>query len=678
MPEMTITGTPNRVLGDEALHTEEAAAEGDLNGLVVDVEITDWPTPTRQARGRVIEILGYPDDFGVDVEIMIRKHHLPHVFPDRVLEEARGVARLDPVEVARRRSFRELPIVTIDGETARDFDDAVLVRETEDGYELQVHIADVAQYVTPGSALDLEARLRGTSVYFPDRAVPMLPQELSTNICSLRPEEERLVLSCIMQMDGAGEIFSYEVVEGVIRSARRMTYTQVHAIISGDQATRSEFHDLVPEFERMYTLARILNKKRERRGSIDFDLPEPVIEFNQQGHMESIVRSARTWANRLIEEFMLSANECVASWLEGLEVPSLYRIHEKPEPRRVIEFEEIAAAFGYSLGIGALPVKRVQFKSERREFRAHNERNRHSSVKSGPRTHEIPQEIAVTPRMYQRLAEKISGTPEERILAHLMLRSLKQARYSEKNEGHFALAAPTYTHFTSPIRRYPDLIVHRIAKALLRSGVPGDTSAHKRKRKDEPFAPISEEELAAIGKESSDAERRAAEAERELIEWKKVKFMEDRIGEDFAAMVMNPTRYGLFIELDELFIEGLVPIDSLGASSRDGDHFTFRENTREIIGVRTGKRYSVGNRVRVVLDRVDAVERRLQFSILEEASPARSGSKGKQKKEAKASGKAQADKPSSRKASKHGPAKPKDGKRKGGKVSAKKHKGKRR
>ena len=438
---------------------------------MVDVEITDWPTPSRPARGRVIEVLGREDDFGVDVEIVIRKHHLPHVFPPNVLDEARAAAWLDPEEVARRRDFRQLPIITIDGETAKDFDDAVYVRQyggAEGTWELQVHIADVAQYVTPGSALDLEARLRGTSVYFPDRAVPMLPQELSSDICSLRPGEDRLVLSCIMLIDPDGEIRSYEVIPGVIRSASRMTYTQVHAVIDGDLQAREEFAPLVPDLERMYELARLLHRKRQRRGSIDFDLPEPVIEFDSQGAMQSIVRSERSWANRLIEEFMLSANECVASWLENLGVPSLYRIHEKPEPRRVADFETVAATFGYSLGLGPLPVKRVTMKSERRE-----QRGRAAGRGHQPRQYEIAEDIAVTPRMYQQLALKIAGKPEERILAHLMLRSLRQARYSEKNEGHFALAAPCYTHFTSPIRRYPDLIVHRIAKAILASGESG-------------------------------------------------------------------------------------------------------------------------------------------------------------------------------------------------------------
>ena len=632
--------TPHRVLGREAQRARHhlASDHANLEGLVVDVEITDWPTASRAARGRVIEVLGAEDDFGVDVEMVIRKHHLPRVFPDAVLAEAREVARFDPDVAARRRDLRNLPIVTIDGETARDFDDAVLVRRGEDGvWELQVHIADVAQYVRPGTALDLEARLRGTSVYFPDRAIPMLPQELSTDICSLRPDEDRLVLSCLMRIDPQGEILGYEVCEGVIRSARRMTYTQVHEILEGDEALRAEFAPLVPEFERMLDLARILNRKRDRRGSIDFDLPEPLIEFDEFGAMKAVTRAERNWAHRLIEEFMLSANECVASWLENLGVPSLYRIHEKPEPRRVVEFEEIAAAFGYSLGVGNLPVRTFRMKSERREQRRGGRE---------ARSYEVPEEIAITPRMYQKLTEKIAGKPEERILSYLMLRSLKQARYSEKNEGHFALAAPCYTHFTSPIRRYPDLIVHRIAKELLMGEVSGhgvlaekpeagswkgeaggrklDVNGKQEGAKREPLdaqSPIAEGELAAIARESSESERRAADAERELVDWKKIKFMRDRVGESFSGMILNATKYGLFVELDDLFVEGLVPLGSLGLF--DGDRYTYRENTRQIIGEHGGRKFSVGERVRVVLDRVDAVEKRLQFSILEEEAGSR-------------------------------------------------------
>ena len=630
IPEIAEGTTAHRVLGSEAIAGE---VHNSLEGLVVDVEITSWPTPTRPPVGRVIEVLGDPDDFGVDVEMMIRKHQLPRVFPDKVLAEARAVAYLDEAEANNRRDFSELPIVTIDGETARDFDDAVLVTERAGGYELQVHIADVSEYVRAGTDLDLEARLRGTSVYFPDRAIPMLPHELSTNICSLRPAEDRLVLSCIMQLDSEGRIESYEIVEGVIRSAARMTYTEVHAILEGDIETRTRYAAMVPSFERMRKLAGLMNKRREERGSIDFDLPEPVIEFDEQGQMRGVTKSERTWANRLIEEFMLAANECVATWLEDLGVPSLYRIHEKPEPRRVVQFEELAAAFGYSLGLGALPVKRIQTRGDRRD-----------AQRSGRnvRTHEVPEDIPVTPRMYQKLAAKIEGKPEERILSYLMLRSLKQARYSEINEGHFALAAPSYTHFTSPIRRYPDLIVHRISKTLLREGVLGEgviaygrhsspwthpneggppkekagpSTAPRSAQDDRALIepPIPEAELAQIAEETSLTERRAAEAERELVEWKKVRFMQDRVGEEFAALVLNPAKHGLFVELTDLFVEGLVPIDSL----RD-DRYTWRENTHEIIGERNGRRFRAGDRVQVILDRILAQERRLQFSIVEE------------------------------------------------------------
>ena len=636
LPPAPAAATAHRVLGSEA---EAAGAFDDLEGLVVDVEITSWPTPTRPPVGRVVEVLGSPDGFGVDVEIMIRKHQLPHIFPDNVLAEARRVAHLDEAEVSQRRDFRDLQIVTIDGETARDFDDAVLVTDRNDGgYELQVHIADVAEYVRPATDLDLEARLRGTSVYFPDRAIPMLPQELSTNICSLRPGEDRLVLSCLMQLDASGRIESYEVVEGVIRSAARMTYTKVHKILEGDAETRTRYTALVPGFERMHRLALLMNKLRSERGSIDFDLPEPVIQFNEAGQMSGVTKSERTWANRLIEEFMLAANESVATWLEDLGVPSLYRIHEKPEARRVVQFEELAAAFGHSLGLGALPVKKILTRGDRRD-----------AQRSGrnPRQHEIPEDIPVTPRMYQKLAARIEGKPEERILSYLMLRSLRQARYSEINEGHFALAAPSYTHFTSPIRRYPDLIVHRIAKSLLREGISGEgqvaTGRHNspwthpneglslnrvphprravvfaaRAGSDTPIEPpIPEAELAQIAEETSQTERRAAEAERELVEWKKVKFMEDRVGEEFGALVLNPTKYGLFVELTDLFVEGLVPIDSL----RD-DRYTWRENTHEIIGERTSRRFRAGDRVQVILDRILVQERRLQFSIVEEGIP---------------------------------------------------------
>jgi ribonuclease R len=653
----------DRVLGDEAaLHSEW----NDLEGVVVDVEITDWPTPTQNPRGRVFEILGRQDDFGVDVEIIIRKFHLPHHFPAATLEEAQNISTVIPAqELRHRRDFRALPIVTIDGETARDFDDAVTVHRHDNGnFELQVHIADVGQYVRPGSALDQEAQLRGTSVYFPDRAVPMLPLELSTDICSLRPHLDRLVLSCVMQIDPQGEILGYELCEGVIRSAERMTYTAVNDVLEGDAAARQRYASLVLTFELMRDLATILNRKRQRRGSIDFDLPEPVIEFDELGLMKSITRSERNIAHRLIEEFMLSANECVAQYLESKRVASLYRVHEKPDAKRVYDFEVIAATFGYSLGVGPLPIQRVQFKSDHRAARGTGKQ---------ARTIEVPKDVHITPRMYQKLAAKIAGKPEERILSYLMLRSLKQARYSEENLGHFALAAPSYTHFTSPIRRYPDLIVHRILKQVLRdspekhdgeipigvfpvldsnAGVSPakleraanpeveaapspwskrrDHTAHRHGL--EPLGgPIAIDELQNIAEESSLSERRADEAERELMEWKKVKFMQDRVGEDFDGLITSVTKFGFFVELTDLFIEGLIPLNTL-----TDDYYTYRENTRQIIGQRTRKTYSLGQRIRVLVDRIDPVEKKIQFAILEEAptkpAPKPSSKKSKRKR----------------------------------------------
>jgi ribonuclease R len=617
----------HRVIGKEARRRQHS----DLEGMIVDVEIIQWPSGTQNARGKVIEVLGYEDDFGVDVEIVIRKHHIPHAFPAEVLGEAESFSPvLHRDEVARRRDYRYLPIVTIDGETARDFDDAVLVRKVANGnYELHVHIADVAHYVTEGSSIDAEAHLRGTSVYFPDRAVPMLPLELSTDLCSLRPQVERLVLSCVMEIDHAGEIVGYEINEGVIRSAARMTYNQVQAILDGDRNTREQYAGLAGEFQRMEELAKILNRKRVKRGSIDFDMPEPVIDFDEAGMMQGVSRSERKFSHRIIEEFMLAANECVAGYLESRDIASLYRIHEKPDAKKVYDFELLAAAFGYSLGVGALPIKRFQTRGERRA--------RHRSGRN-PREHEIPEDVHITPRMYQKLTHKIAGKPEERILSYLMLRSLKQARYSEVNEGHFALAAPTYTHFTSPIRRYPDLIVHRILKQVITEADSQNETESGRPRRDvlqlnEEASPWSKrrkpsdshkqtqhlteiiplDELHDIAVDSSTTERRADDAERELIEWKKIKFMEDRVGEDFSALIVSVTKYGLFVELDDLFIEGLVPIGTL-----TDDRYTYRENTREIVGERSGRKYAIGDRVRVLLDRIDRVQRKLQFAIWEE------------------------------------------------------------
>ena len=584
----------------------------DLDGMIVNVEVLEFPEYDEHGVGRVIEILGHKDDFGVDVEIMIRKHHLPHEFPPEVLDQARSIpTEISAAELAKRRDFRKLDIVTIDGETARDFDDAVWVEKLPNGhFALQVHIADVSHYVTPGTPIDHEALLRGTSVYFPDRAVPMLPVELSTDICSLRPQQERLVLSALLEIDRQGDTIAQEFVSGVIRSAERMTYTNVFRVLEGDPAMRDCYAALTDRFELMRELALILNRKRTRRGSIDFDMPETNIELDMSGQMIGVTRTERNIAHRIIEEFMLAANEAVAGHFESAGIPALYRIHENPDPKRVMEFEEIAAHFGYSLGIGAIPVKRFPVIDRRRDGR----KVRQDVI--------IPRaDMNLGSRNYQRLIAKIAGKPEERILSYLMLRSLKQARYSNVNEGHFALAAPAYTHFSSPIRRYPDLIVHRLLRYLLENG---DLSAWQPcgswiAERDSPSIRaalpglLSDSRLRQLGDDTSFTERRAAEAERELIEWKKVRFMEDRVGDEFDALIISTTKYGFFVELTELFVEGLVPMETL-----PGDRFRYHENGRKIIGERTRKTYSIGDEVRVRLDRADTIERKLQFALAEQ------------------------------------------------------------
>jgi len=557
----------------------KVSSVAELEGMIVNVELLDY----EELVGRVIEILGRPGDFGVDVEVVIRKHHLPHRFPPEAAEQAAAIPHsIDARELAGRRDFRHMPVVTIDGETARDFDDAVWVDPLPNGhFALHVHIADVSHYVPMGSPIDLEARMRGTSVYFPDRAVPMLPYELSTDICSLNPAVDRLAVSALLEIDRQGEIAAQEFTRSAIRSAARMTYTDVHKLLEGDAALRERYTPLVERFETMRELALILNRKRVRRGSIDFDLPEPLIEFDQWGAMTGITRAPRNIAHRIIEEFMLAANEAVASHLENSAPASIYRIHEKPDPKRVMEFEEVAAHFGYSLGIGAIPVKKFGMTDRHRDGT-----KRHREIvlaDSG---------MNISSRHYQKLVAKIEGKPEERILSYLMLRSLKQARYSTENVGHFALAAPTYTHFTSPIRRYPDLLVHRLLTGLL----------------------LPESELSSMAEECSQSERRAADAERELVEWKKVQFMAERVGEEFDALIISTARYGLFVELADLFIEGLVPIDSL-----PGDEYSYHENVRKVVGKRTRREFSIGDRVRVILERVDDVERKLQFSLVEPA-----------------------------------------------------------
>lgn len=569
----------------------------ELEGAAVNVELTRFPRAGLAPVGRVVEVLGRPGDAGVDVEIIVRKHQLPHVFPPEVREQARTIAPVVPTEALEgRRDFRSLPIVTIDGETARDFDDAVYVRRLADGYELQVHIADVAHYVPRGSPLDQEARLRGTSVYFPDRAIPMLPEELSNGICSLRPGEDRLVMSVLMHLDSRGQVRHVEFTPGVIRSAARMTYTAVDRILEGDPEALAQYRDLVDGFRLMKELALILYERRRQRGAIDFDLPEPVIEFDELGRILTIGRSQRTMANRIIEEFMLAANERVAAYLTRRGVPMLHRVHEPPDPARVLEFEELAQAFGYSLGVPGA-VERVLSVRHGRTEAARGSRQRGRR----PRALQVglPASFEVRPQHYQRLVEKIAGRPEERILSYLMLRSLKQARYAAEPLGHFALATQTYTHFTSPIRRYPDLVVHRILKWAL---------AHP----DQPpeAAPYHLPELQEIASESSEAERRADEAERELTDWKTAQFMEQHLGEEYEALIVSVQKFGFFVELFEVFVEGLVPVTRLEALY--GERFVWREADHALVS--RSHRFRLGQRLRVRAERIDPFVRRVEFA----------------------------------------------------------------
>jgi ribonuclease R len=602
----------------------------ELDGAVVNVEITRYPKGGLGPVGRVIEILGRPGEIGVDVEIMIRKHHLPHEFPSAALDEAgatpQSVAESD---LHGRRDFRHLPIVTIDGETARDFDDAVHVARLPGGhYELQVHIADVAHYVRRASPLDREARLRGTSVYFPNRAVPMLPEALSNGICSLNPQVDRLVMSAVMEMDAEGKMLRADFTPGVIRSAERMTYTNVNKVLEGDAAMTQRYARLADLFRLMKELALVLNRRRVGRGSIDFDLPEPVIEFDSSGRMQSIVRSERNIAHRLIEEFMLAANEAVAQYLEGRAIASLHRVHEKPDPKKVIEFEELAHAFGYSLGVHDITERRVAVRHGHVQPPARASRAKHGRMRPMSVTLPASDEIEIRPQHYQRLTAKIAGKPEERILSYLMLRSLKQARYAADPLGHFALAADEYTHFTSPIRRYPDLIVHRALKWALENPsvapvrAPAPASAQSAKHETvATLGPYRRVELEEIASESSEAERRADSAERELMDWKTAQFMESHLGEEYDALIISVQKFGFFVELIDIFVEGLVSIDRLEEFT--GQRCIYRERDHAIVtephrGSRSRARreFRLGDRVRVRADRIDPLRHRVEFALL--------------------------------------------------------------
>jgi len=615
----------------------------ELDGAVVNVELTRYPRGGAAPTGRVIEILGRPGDLGVDTEMIIRKHHLPHVFPTEVMSEAgHHAVPVSEADRTAREDFRHLPIVTIDGETARDFDDAVYVERRSTGtWHLQVHIADVAHYVRTASTLDNEARLRGTSVYFPDRAVPMLPEALSNGICSLKPQEDRLVMTVLMDFDAHGNMKSSRMTSGVIRSAERMTYTNVNKVIEGDAEMTRRYAMLSPHFHNMKELALLLNARRNEKGSIDFDLPEPVIEFDEQQRMIRITRSERNIAHRLIEEFMLAANRAVATYLLQRGIASLHRVHEKPDVRKVLEFEELARAFGYSLGVEDLHQREIPVRHGRVPAPAKAGRpDSYGHGRERAMRVALPgSEMRITPQHYQRLIGKIVDKPEERILSYLMLRSLKQARYAAESLGHFALGFDEYTHFTSPIRRYPDLIVHRILKWALEHPSPAPPSA-----KNSVAAPSGSEaalyslgSLDEIASESSEAERRADGAERELMDWKTAQFMEEHLGEEYEGLIISVQKFGCFVELFEVFVEGLIPINAFEEAAdarcvyRERDHAIVAmrgasEGRHVAKGAKSGRgaklkelAWHLGDRVRVRADRIDPMRHRVEFALVGEA-----------------------------------------------------------
>jgi ribonuclease R len=606
-----------------------------LDGAVVNVELLHYPRGGAAPVGRVIEILGRPGDLGVDTEIIIRKHHVPHTFMPEVLQDAARLALpLTEADRVGRGDFRDLPIVTIDGETARDFDDAVYVERREDGgWLLQVHIADVAHYVRPESPLDREARLRGNSVYFIDRAVPMLPESLSNGMCSLNPREERLVMSAIMHFDAAGQMTNSSMVPGVIRSAERMTYTNVNKVLNGDPEMTARYAHLNHHFRGMKGLALLLNARRQENGSIDFDLPERVIEFDDQQRMTGVSRSERNIAHRIIEEFMLAANRAVAHYLIERGIKSLHRVHEKPDARKVLEFEEIARAFGYSLGVADLHQREVTVRHGKVPAPARSGRpDSYGKGRERQQRVALPgTEIDITPQHYQTLIEKISGKPEERILSYLMLRSLKQARYAAEPLGHFALGFKEYTHFTSPIRRYPDLIVHRILKWALEHPDATPPTFIKPAIGEEASL-YSHKHLEEIAAETSETERRAANAERELLDWKTAQYMEQRRGDEFDGLIISVQKYGCFVELFDIFVEGLLPINALEEAA--GTRCVYRERDHAIVALpggdrdrrgRRGKKpaapteWRLGDRVRVRAERIDPMRHRVEFALVTQA-----------------------------------------------------------
>lgn len=536
-------------------------SKGAVDGHKVVVEITDYGRPGRKPEGKVVEILGHINDPGVDILSIVRAYDLPMAFPEKVLNQAERVAQeVSEADMAGRVDLRSVQMVTIDGEDAKDLDDAVSLTVENGLYKLGVHIADVTNYVQENSALDREALKRGTSVYLVDRVIPMLPHALSNGICSLNEGVDRLAVSCLMTINEKGEVLDHTLCESVIHSDRRMTYTSVKKILEDKDAEEiAKYQELVPMFENMGELAAILRKKRHKRGSIDFDFPESKLVLDKQGHPVEIKPYERNTATKLIEEFMLIANETVAEHFFWQETPFVYRTHETPDTDKIQKLVTFIQNFGLH-------------------------------VKAGHREDIHPKEI-------QKLLDAISGTDAEAMISRLTLRSMKQAKYSTESTGHFGLACKYYCHFTSPIRRYPDLQIHRIVKEEYRGRLNEDRAAHYRAILDQ------------VATQSSTTERRAEEAERETVKMKKAEFMEDKIGECFEGVVSGVTAWGIYVELPNT-VEGLVHYTRM-----PGDRFYFKEDTYEMVGEMTGRRYCLGQTVQVVVAGVDKISRTVDFAI---------------------------------------------------------------
>ena len=525
---------------------------------IVVAEITRYPTERARPEGRIIHILGYPDDPEVEPQIIIYKYDLPHRFSTSALKETRDIPLIpSPQEYRDRVDLRGIPTFTIDGENAKDFDDAVSIEEERDGgIRLYVSISDVSHYVKEGTALDEEAYLRGTSIYFPDRAIPMFPTELSNEVCCLHPRSDRLTITVELRYDARGEGRGIRFYPSVIRSDERLTYTHVKKIlVDGDANLKDRFRHILPSLALMARLSQGLRQRRMERGAIDFDLPESEIILNLQGETEDIVRAERNLAHQIIEEFMIAANEGVAHFMEEKGLPFLYRIHESPPREAIEEFRRFISHLGYRM-----------------------EKNSDHS-----------------PKAFQKVLFDVKGSPEERVVNDVLLRSMKWAKYSAKNQGHFGLASDAYTHFTSPIRRYPDLIVHRLLKKVL----------SKKEGK------ILEEELSKKAEHLSQRERVAMEAEREIVDRYQVRFMKEKIGEEFEGVINGVTAFGFFVELKDIFVEGLVRVTSL-----HDDYYHYYEKQYCLIGERTHKSFRIGDEARVRVDRVDVERRHIDFGLI--------------------------------------------------------------